>query len=79
MRREAVDARSSGRRYSEGTRPLERAYVSHELEEPHLRPANPAEATMMSWWTAFAWGTLIVAVLFGLLIGGYYLISAAAA
>jgi hypothetical protein len=32
---------------------------------------------MMSWWTAFAWGALIVAVLFGLLIGGYYLISAA--
>jgi hypothetical protein len=34
---------------------------------------------MMSWWTAFAWGTLLVAVTLGVLIAGYYLISAAAA
>jgi hypothetical protein len=66
--------RSSGRRYSEGTRPLEWAYVSHELD-----PANPAGAIMMSWWTAFAWGTLLVAVMLGVLIAGYYLIAAAAA
>ena len=26
----------------------------------------------MSWWEAFVWGTLIVAVLLGLLIAGYY-------
>jgi hypothetical protein len=29
---------------------------------------------MMSWGEAFVWGTLIVAVLLGLLIAGYYLI-----
>jgi hypothetical protein len=34
---------------------------------------------MMSWWTAFAWGTLLVAITLGVLIAGYYLISAAAA
>jgi hypothetical protein len=28
----------------------------------------------MSWWEAFVWGTLIVAVLLGLMIAGYYLI-----
>jgi hypothetical protein len=27
---------------------------------------------LMSWWEAFVWGTLIVAVLLGLLIAGYY-------
>jgi hypothetical protein len=34
---------------------------------------------MMSWWTAFGWGALLVAVMLGVLIAGYYLISAAAA
>ena len=29
---------------------------------------------MMSWGKAFVWSTLIVAVLLGLLIAGYYLI-----
>jgi hypothetical protein len=28
----------------------------------------------MSWWEAFVWGTLIVAVLLGLLTAGYHLI-----
>ena len=29
---------------------------------------------MMSWVEAFVWGTLIVAVLLGLVIAGYYLL-----
>ena len=34
-------------------------------------PTNRAK-DLMSWWEAFVWGTLIVAVPFGLLIAGYY-------
>jgi hypothetical protein len=37
------------------------------LENPRSRAKE-----LMSWWEAFVWGTLIVAVLLGLLIAGNY-------
>jgi hypothetical protein len=50
-------------------RTTNRTTSRQSLENPRNR-ANE----LMSWWEAFVWGTLIVAVRLGLLIAGYNLI-----
>jgi hypothetical protein len=51
------------------TRTTNRTTSRPSLENPTNRAKD-----LMSWWEAFVWGTLIIAVLLGLLIAGYYLI-----